>query len=145
MTDVPYGHRMQEGKLEIESNEAAIIKHIFEVNEFYSEQPPIWGTAVVNGSSIYINDTVICSVSDFIRGYIAAEVNCFQQLFNERQKEVPEITMAEFLEEEGTKARVRHCLIANNIKDFCDGICAELLGNIQSNDENAGEAIIQSM
>lgn len=145
MTDVPYGYRMQEGKLEIEPNEAAIVRHIYEVNEFYSEKPPIWGKAVVNGSSICIDDTAVCSVSDFVRGYIAAEVNCLQQLFNERRKEVPEIIMSEFLEEEGTKARVRQCLMSNDIKDFCDGICAELLGDIQCNDENAGEAIIQSM
>lgn len=92
MTDIPYGYRMKDGKLEAAHAESAVVKYMFEAKQRYTEQLPIWGEAVIVDNSIY--DAEICVVSDFMKGYVTAEVNALHQLWKEGQKEVPELISA---------------------------------------------------
>lgn len=72
MAAIPYGYRMKDRKLEADPAEAAVVKYIFEAKQRYTEQPPIWGEAVIDGK---------------------------YQLWKERQEEVSELTMPEFMKE----------------------------------------------
>ena len=90
MADIPYGYRMNGGKLAVAPDELAVLKYVFEANECYIEQPSIWGEVVVDGSRIYVDGTEICIVSDFVKGFVTAEVNALYQFWKERLKEVRE-------------------------------------------------------
>lgn len=69
-------------------------------------------------------------MSDFVKGYVTAEVNSLYQFWKERLKEVPEFTMPELINEEGIAAKIRQSLVAYNIENFCHGVgslCCRML------------------
>lgn len=125
MANVPYGYHLKDGKLEVD---AEIVKYIYEANLHYLEKPPLWGGAVIDGHAIYKDDVAICSVSDFVKGYIAEEINCMQKIFAEKRKEQPELTMSDLIENMETKAIVRQQIVKRNIGDFCHMVLADALG-----------------
>ena len=101
MAAIPYGQRMKDRKLEVDPDQAAVVKYMFEAKQRYTEQSPIWGEAVIDGK---------------------------YQLWKERQEEVSELTMPEFMKEQGTAAKVRQSLVAYDIEYFSHGIYVEALG-----------------
>ena len=131
MADIPYGYRMNGGKLAVAPDELAVLKYVFEANECYIEQPSICGEVVVDGSRIYVDGTEICIVSDFVKGFVTAEVNALYQFWKERLKEVPEFTMPELINEEGIAAKIRQSLVAYNIENFCHGVYDEAMGLVR--------------
>ena len=118
--EIPYGYVKIGDKLEIEPTKGAVVKHIYEMYLRYTENPPIWGEASVIGNSIFYGNMEICSVSDFVNGYIAVEANLIQELYDDEEK--TKATMAEFIEDKKTVTMVRQHVEKKNIVDFCHEI-----------------------
>lgn len=97
----------------------------------YHKNMEVNGRAVIIGHANYKDDAEIYSFSDFVKGFIAAEINCMQEMLVEKRKELPELTVPDLIENTETKAILRQQIVNRDMEEFYHMVFAETLRLVQ--------------
>lgn len=74
---LPYGYKMNNGKVEVDSEEAEIVKIIFDnINQYTHEHVPLMDDMKRDkDNNLYLNDKKLINEYEYVKAYVTAKIN----------------------------------------------------------------------